>query len=82
VRAARGPNRGWLDNVLIVAPSPDFLGSLPRGKLIDRSDFKFYGLDHDKRIYAWRLAMEEGGRLRDEFAAFVERPDVARIAPL
>jgi hypothetical protein len=81
-RAARGPNRGWLDNVLIVAPSKDFLGSLPRGKLIDRSDFKFYGLDHDKRIRAWRRAMEEGGRLRDEFAAFVERPDVARITPL
>jgi hypothetical protein len=81
-RAARGPNRGWLDNVLIVAPSKDFLGSLPRGKLIDRSDFKFYGLDHDKRIRAWRRAMEEGERLRDEFAAFVERPDVARITPL
>ena len=81
-RAARGPNRGWLDNVLIVAPSVGFLRSLPRGKLIDRSDFKFYGLNHDARIAAWRQAMEEGGRLRDEFAAFVEKPDIARIQPL
>ncbi|QJD99635.1 patatin-like phospholipase family protein [Massilia forsythiae] len=81
-RTARGPNRGWLDNVLIVAPSPSFLGRLPRGKLIDRSDFQFYGLDHDARIRAWGRAMEEGERLRDEFAAFVQNPDVALVRPL
>ena len=81
-RAARGPNRGWLDNVLIVAPSAEFLGKLPRGKLLDRSDFKHYGLNHDARILAWRQAMEEGGRLRDEFAAFVDKPDLSRIRPL
>jgi hypothetical protein len=81
-RAARGPNRDWLDNVLIVAPSRSFLASLPRGKMIDRSDFKFYGLNHDARIVAWRRAMEEGERLRDEFAAFVARPDPARILPI
>jgi hypothetical protein len=81
-RAARGPNRGWLDNVLIVAPSHEFLAKMPRGKLIDRSDFKFYGLDHDARIRAWRLAMDEGERLRDAFAAFVNKPDIARIRPL
>ena len=55
---------------------------MPRGKLIDRSDFKFYGLDHDARIRAWRQAMDEGERLRDAFAAFVDRPDVGRIRPL
>ncbi|WP_296945391.1 patatin-like phospholipase family protein [uncultured Massilia sp.] len=81
-RAARGPNRGWLDNVLVVAPSRDFLAKMPRGKLIDRSDFQFYGLDHDARIQAWRRAMDEGERLRDDFAAFVARPDPARIRPL
>jgi len=81
-RAARGPNRGWLDNVLIVAPSPAFLGRLPRGKIIDRSDFKHYGLNHEARILAWKQAMEEGERLREEFAAFAEKPDVGRILPL
>jgi hypothetical protein len=29
-----------------------------------------------------RQAMDEGGRLRDEFAAFVEKPDLSRIRPL
>jgi len=81
-RAARGPNRAWLDNVLIVAPSRAFLAGLPRGKLIDRSDFKFYGLNHDARILAWRQAMDEGERLRDAFAAFVEKPDIGQIRPL
>lgn len=81
-RAARGPNRAWLDNVLVVAPSRAFLGKLPRGKIIDRSDFQFYGLNHDARIQAWRRAMDEGERLRDAFAAFVEKPDVGLIRPL
>jgi predicted acylesterase/phospholipase RssA len=81
-RAARGPNRSWLDNVLIVAPSPQFLRTLPRAKLPDRSDFKHYRLDHDERIRNWQQAIGEGQRLRDEFTAFVEKPDVARIRPL
>lgn len=81
-RAARGPNRVWLDNVLIVAPSAAFLRTLPRSKLPDRGDFKHYGLDQDERIRNWRRAMGEGRRLRDEFAAFVARPDPARIMPL
>ena len=78
-RAARGPNRGWLDNVLIVAPSPAFLKTLPQGKLPDRGDFKHYGLDHDARIGAWTRAMGEGARLRDELAAFIAQPDLSRL---
>lgn len=81
-RAARGPNREWLDNVLIVAPTRAFLRTLPRGKLLDRSDFKFYGLDHDARIRDWNIAMREGQGLRDEFAQFVSNPDPSRIEPL
>jgi hypothetical protein len=78
-RAARGPNRAWLDNVLIVAPSSEFLKTLPSNKLPDRSDFKSYGMYQDERIRAWRQAMAEGQRLRDEFAEFVRRPDLLRI---
>jgi hypothetical protein len=81
-RAARGPNRGWLDNVLLVAPSADFLRTLPRGKLPDRTDFTSFGLDHDARIRVWRQAIGEGERLRDELAEFALRPDLARIQPI
>jgi hypothetical protein len=81
-RAARGPNRAWLDNVLIVAPSAEFKRKLPRAKLPDRSDFKFHGLDHDARVRDWRAAIGEGERLRDELAGFVANPDMSRIRPL
>jgi hypothetical protein len=81
-RAARGPRRGWLDNVIIVAPTADFLRRLPRGKLPDRKDFTHYGLDHDERIRNWQHAIGEGQRLRDEFAAFAARPDLGRVRPI
>ncbi|HEY1043614.1 MAG TPA: patatin-like phospholipase family protein [Telluria sp.] len=81
-RAHKGPNRHWLDNVIIAAPSPQFLRTLPRGKLPDRKDFKFYGLDQDERTRQWQKAISQGQQLRDEFAAFVDKPDPARVTPI
>ncbi len=81
-RTARGANRGWLDNVIIAAPTKEFLRSLPRGKLPDRQDFKHYGLDHALRNANWKKAIAQGQVLRDEFAAFAARPDMARVKPL
>lgn len=81
-RAARGARRGWLDNVIIAAPTPEFLRTLPRGKLPDRKDFSYYGLNHDERIAHWRRAIGEGERLRDEFAQFALRPDLSRVEPI
>ncbi|MES2151670.1 MAG: patatin-like phospholipase family protein [Pseudomonadota bacterium] len=78
-RVARGAHRAWLDNVLIAAPTPAFLRSLPRRKLPDRKDFAHYGADHDARIANWQRAIAEGARLRDEFAAFAARPDLSRV---
>ena len=81
-RRAGRAHRHWLDNVLIVSPSAEFLRTLPRAKLPDRADFKFYGLDHDERIRNWTRAMGEGQRLRDELAAFVAKPDLSLIKPI
>jgi hypothetical protein len=81
-RTARGPNRGWLDNVIIAAPSAAFLRRLPRARLPDRKDFAHYGLDHDARIRAWHGAIGEGQRLRDAFAAFVDQPDLSLVRPI
>ena len=81
-RAHKGPNRHWLDNVLMVVPSREFLKTLPRGKLPDRKDFNHFGTDHDARIRAWQQAIGEGARLRDEFAEFAAKPDLARIRPM
>ncbi|MDY7540117.1 patatin-like phospholipase family protein [Undibacterium sp. RTI2.1] len=81
-RASIGKNRHWLDNVIMVSPSPGFLQTLPRGKVLDRKDFFFYGTNHDLRIHHWKTAMGEGARLRDAFADFIQRPDVSQVLPL
>lgn len=80
--AARGRERSWLDNLVLVSPSPAFLATLPRGRLPDRRDFPHYGLEHDRRIADWKLAIAQGERLRDDLAAFIERPDLGRVHPL
>ena len=67
---------------LIVAPTREFLRTLPLGKLPDRKDFKYYGLNHDERIRNWKIAMSEGQRLRDELAAFAAKPDPAQVKPI
>jgi hypothetical protein len=74
-RAHKGGQRDWLDNVVLVAPSREFLLSLPRRKLPDRKDFQFYGQDHDARIQAWQTAIAEGQRMRDDLARFAEKPE-------
>jgi hypothetical protein len=78
-RRARG---AWLDDMVIVAPAPEFLAALPNRKLPDRGDFKRYGLDHDARIRDWKRAIGESGRLAEAFARWVERPDPACVRPL
>lgn len=62
-----------LDNVVLLVPSPEWVASLPNGKLPDRSDFRAYGDDLEARARAWRRAVEEGERLADEFHEAVSR---------
>jgi hypothetical protein len=55
------------DRMLLLAPSPEFVRSLPGGKIPDRSDF--YDLTSDQRIRRWEdtLAASEalGQALRE-----------------
>ncbi|MDB5796243.1 MAG: patatin-like phospholipase family protein [Paucimonas sp.] len=81
-RAHRHTGPGWLDNVLLVSPAPHFLRKLPRQRLPDRRDFPHYGLEHARRISDWRLAIAEGERLRDDLAAFIEKPDMTLVQRL
>lgn len=78
-RKARGAH---LDNLLIVSPSPELLARLPRRKLPDREDFYHFGLDHDARVASWHRALGECQRMAEDFAAFVARPELARVLPL
>ena len=61
-----------LQDVLLLAPSRDYLARLPYGKLPDRKDFsRFIGDDAGRERY-WRLAMAESQRLGDDFLELVE----------
>ena len=71
-----------LDNVIVLAPQPDWVRSLPGAKLPDRGDFKAYADDDATRIKVWRRALAESQRLADEFAALVERPGSIESLPL
>jgi hypothetical protein len=78
-RRARGD---WLDNVVLVAPSREYVAKLPHAKLPNRSDFaKFQGNDAAREDY-WRKAIAESERLAEEFLSFAAKPDPARVLPL
>ena len=78
-RRARG---AWLDNVVLVAPSREYLAKLPYGKLPDRGDFKRFAHDYEGRMKYWRGAIGESDRLAEAFLEFAQRPDPARVLPL
>lgn len=61
-----------LQDVLLVAPSREYLESLPDRKLPDRKDFEHYVNDDEGRERSWRKAVAESDRLGDEFLELVE----------
>jgi hypothetical protein len=67
----------FLDNVVLLCPSPDFIATLPGAKLPDRNDF--IKLDADERRRRWRVAVAESQRLADEFAALARRDSVSAL---
>jgi hypothetical protein len=58
----------YLSNVIVLSPNPEWFATLPRSKLPDRADFRFFGEDTKARVAAWSTAIAESNRLRDEFA--------------
>jgi len=70
----------FLDRMVVLAPDPEWVRSLPNGKLPDRNDFIRYGNDLRGRIKAWSAAAAESQRLADEFGEWLDggcdTPDV------
>lgn len=69
----------WMNNVVLLCPSEEFVRSLPARKIPDRSDFKRYGLDHDLRISHWKSTIAESKRMAEEFARWAETPDLRKL---
>ena len=63
------------DNLIVVAPSPKFLASLPGGHLPERQDFYRFGQDHVARAAQWRDIVERCDAIGDAFLAFAQAPD-------
>jgi hypothetical protein len=73
----------FLDDVVVLAPNPEWVKTLPNGKLPDRNDFMHYGRDTAARVDVWQRAVAESQRLRDEFAALIySRDAVANMEAL
>ncbi len=87
---------GWLDkalkwrhraspalaNVLVLAPDPAWVATLPGAKLPDRQDFTRFGNDLAGRVKAWSAATAASKQLADEFADWLARPDLGRVETL
>ncbi|MDR3368398.1 patatin-like phospholipase family protein [Rhodoferax sp.] len=72
----------FLDNLLLLAPSPDWVKTLPNGKLPDRTDFLHYGADLAGRVNAWKTGVAASEQLAAEFDAWLQRPDMGLVQPL
>ena len=71
-----------LDNMVVLSPDPDWVRTLPNAKLPDRNDFSYYGTDSAARAKAWLAATKASQQLVDEWAGWLERPDMAAVQPL
>jgi hypothetical protein len=79
----RHRSSAFLDDVVVLAPNPEWIDTLPNGKLPDRSDFVRYASDFDARVAAWSTAAGESQRLADEFAEWVVKgTSIDAINPL
>jgi len=72
----------FLDNMVLLAPSPDWVQTLPNGKLPDRQDFTRYGADLPGRVKAWSAAASSSEQLADEWQQWLDAPDAARVLPI
>jgi hypothetical protein len=72
----------FLDNMLVLAPAPEWVATLPNGKLPDRHDFVHYADDLQGRIKVWGSAVAASQQLADEFAEWLLRPDLSLVRPL
>ena len=72
----------FLDRMLLLAPSPEWVATLPRAKLPDRKDFTGYDGGTDARIAAWSQAVRMARQLADEWAEWLRRPDPGQVQAL
>jgi hypothetical protein len=78
----RHKSTDFLSRMVLLAPDPDWVRTLPNGKLPDRKDFVQFHNDADTRIAAWERATREAQRLADELAQRLQGDDIGEVLPL
>jgi hypothetical protein len=73
----RRPDAGALDDVVMIAPTDQFVASLPGGKVPDRNDFLEFSTD--ERIERWRGIVERCRVLAKEFEGLIESNRLADV---
>jgi hypothetical protein len=71
-----------LDTMVVLSPHPQWVLTLPNAKLPDRQDFTHYGADTAARTRAWLAATGAAQQLADEWAQWLQRPDMGAVQPL
>jgi hypothetical protein len=71
-----------LESMIVLCPDPEWVKTLPHAKLPDRQDFVHYGHDLPGRMRAWQAATRAAQQLADEFAQWLERPDMRQVSSL
>lgn len=77
----RKPEPANVDRTILISPSPEFVASLPNGKIPDRTDFRAYA--PVERIRIWREVVATCERLAEELHDVLEKGEMeARLKPL
>lgn len=72
-----------LDHTLLIAPSREFLATLPQQRIPDRHDFYRYAGRDDERIRDWKICVAAGQQLADEWMEVVAKGRVLeRVEPI
>jgi hypothetical protein len=72
----------FLDSTIVLAPNPEWVKTLPNGKLPDRKDFMTYDRDLAGRVKVWNAAARASQQLADEFSHWLQNPNASMVQPL
>jgi hypothetical protein len=72
----------FLDHTVVLAPNPEWVKTLPGGKLPDRRDFMTFDRDLAGRVKVWKAASKASEQLAYEFGAWLQNPSLLSVQPL
>lgn len=75
----RPPCEKNMENVVLIAPSNQFVKSLPLGKIPDRKDFMAFKGKDAQRKAIWRIIIEQNKVLGNEFFEAVQSGKISQI---